>query len=282
LRGAYFIILVSDILGTKYFMALQTDPSGVPRLIGDNTSEYADLLFRNTANFPSGVWMLGGDDTVYGGRTNDLIFGNDGEDSLVGYFGNDSLWGGRGKDDLWGGEGNDCLVGGQDADWLRGGAGDDILLGGRGNDILYSANGNDTLIGGLGRDLLSSVDYDAASLKTSGNNLYVLQLEAGVTDINKADYIVEFRVGLDRIGLADGLTVNDIVLDNLTNVRLLQDFDFSKAARSLVYPAEVLNPLTYVTSGTLIKVRSSGDLIGFVDLVTPSELQNSIISVQGF
>jgi Ca2+-binding RTX toxin-like protein len=226
--------------------------------------------------------MLGGDDTVYGGITNDLIFGNDGEDSLVGYLGNDSLLGGRGKDDLWGGEGNDCLAGGQDADWMRGQAGDDILLGGRGNDILYSGNGNDTLMGGLGRDWLSSVDYDDASRKTSGSNLYVLQLESGITDINKTDFIDLFQVGLDRIGLAGGLTVNDIVLDNLTNVRLLQDFDFSKAMRATVYPAEVLNPLTYVTSGTLIKVRSSGDLIGFVDSVTPSQLQNSIISVQVF
>jgi Ca2+-binding RTX toxin-like protein len=281
LRVAYLIMLTSEILGRKYFMALQPDPSGVPRLIGDNTSEYADLLFQRTATFPSGVWMLGGDDTVFGGITNDLIFGNDGEDLLLGDFGNDSLFGGKGKDDLWGDEGNDCLSGGQDADWLRGGAGDDILLGGRGNDILYSGNGNDTLIGGLGRDWLSSGDYDG-SRKTSGSNLYVLQLESGITDINNADFINGFQVGLDRIGLAGGLTVNDVVLDNLTNVGVLRDFDFSEDAKRTVSPADVLSPVTFVTSGTLIKVRSSGDLIGFVYGVTPSQLQNRIISVQGF
>jgi len=262
-------------------MALQTDPSGVPRLIGDNTSEYANLQFQRTANFPSGVWMLGGDDTVFGWGTNDLVFGNDGEDALVGYFGNDSLLGGRGKDDLWGQDGNDSLVGGLDADWLLGGAGDDILLGGRGNDILYSGNGNDTLIGGLGRDWLSSVDYDD-SRKISGSNLYVLQIESGVTDINNADFINGFQVGLDRIGLAGGLTVNDVVLDNLTNVGVLIDFDFSEAAKRTVSPADFLSPFTDVISGTLIKVSSSGDLIGFVYGVTPSQLQNSIISVQGF
>ena len=261
-------------------MALQTDPSGVPRLIGDNTSEYANLQFQSTANFPSGVWMLGGDDTVFGWITNHLIFGNDGEDLLVGgYSGNDSLFGGKGKDDLWGGEGNDCLAGGQDADWLHAEAGDDILLGGRGNDILYSGNGNDTLIGGLGRDWLSSVDY---GLKTSGSNLYVLQLESGITDINNADLINGFQVGLDRIGLAGGLTVNDVVLDNLTNVAVLRDFDFSEAAKSNVSPTYFLSPFSDVISGTLIKVSSSGDLIGFVYGVTPSQLQNSIISVQGF
>ncbi len=75
----------------------------------------------------------------------------------------------------WGNEGNDCLTRGQDADWMRGGTGDDILFGGRGNDILYSGNGNDTLIGGLGRDYFSSVDTGAASVKTSGSNLYVLR-----------------------------------------------------------------------------------------------------------
>ena len=263
-------------------MALQTDPSGVPRLIGDNTSEYVDLQFQSTANFPSGVWMLGGDDTVFGSITNHLIFGNDGEDLLLGgYSGNDSLFGGKGKDDLWGGEGNDCLAGGQDADWICAEAGDDILLGGRGNDILYSGNGNDTLIGGLGRDYLSSGDYDG-SRKISGSNLYVLQIESGVTDINKTDVIAHFQVGFDRIGLTDGLTVNDVVLENLTNVLRLQDFDFSKSAKPTVSPADILTPSNVVTSGTLIKVRNSGDVVGFVEYVTPAQVQNSIISVQGF
>jgi RTX calcium-binding nonapeptide repeat (4 copies) len=267
-------------------MVLRTDPSRVPRLIGDNTSEYVDLSVENSrfggvTNFPSGVWMLGGDDTVFGSITNDLIFGNDGEDILTGDFGKDSLFGGKGKDELWGGDGNDYLTGGQDADWILGEAGDDILLGGRGNDILYSGNGNDTLIGGLGRDWSSGVDYDN-SLKTSGSNLYVLQVESGITDINKADVITRFQVGLDRIGLADGLTVNDLVLENLTNIVLLKDFDFSQATKLKVKPEYFLSPSTEVSSGTLLKVRSSGDFIAFVDNVTPAEIRNSIISVQGF
>jgi hypothetical protein len=76
------------------------------------------------------------------------------------------------------------------------------------------------------------------------------------------------------------LTVNDVVLENLTDVLLLEDFDFSEAAK-LTVSEDYLSPSTAVTSGTLIRVRNSGDLIGFVDSVTPSELQNSIISVQG-
>ncbi len=268
-------------------MALKADPTKLPRLIGENTSESVFLSTANSQfgginNFPSGVWMLGGNDTVSGSITNDLVFGNDGEDVLLGNFGNDSLFGGKGKDDLWGDDGNDSLSGGQDADWLNGDAGDDILLGGRGNDILYSGNGNDTLIGGLGRDWLSSVDRDNSSPKTSGSNLYVLQVESGITDINNADFINNFQRGLDRIGLAGGLTVNDIVLDDLTNVVLLREFDFSEATKPTVSPADALIPSTFVTSGTLIKVRDSGDLIGFVYGVTPSQLENRIISVPGF
>ena len=85
-------------------MVLRVDPSGVPRLIGDNTSESVFLSltnsqFRGIANFPSGVWMLGGDDTVSGSTASDLVYSNEGEDARGGYLGNDSLFGGRGKDE---------------------------------------------------------------------------------------------------------------------------------------------------------------------------------------
>ncbi|MEG4943331.1 hypothetical protein [Microcoleus sp. F4-D5] len=76
-------------------MVLQTDRSGVPRLVGDNTSESVDLFLLNSkfggvTNFPSGVWMLGGEDTVIGSTIGDWVFGNDGEDFLIGDPGNDS------------------------------------------------------------------------------------------------------------------------------------------------------------------------------------------------
>jgi Ca2+-binding RTX toxin-like protein len=286
---AYLIILASEILGTKYFMALQRDPSGVPRLVGDNTSESVGLSVDNSrfggvTNFPSGVWMLGGDDTVVGSTANDLVFGNEGEDIITGNFGNDSLFGGKGKDAIAGREGNDSINGGQDGDFIVGEGGNDILLGGRGNDFLASGNGNDTLVGGLGRDLLAAFD-DNNSIKIGGNNLYVLQAEPGVTDVNNADIIVSFRPAFDKIGLADGLTVNDVVLESLTNVSITVQAEFPQAVGSFATP-EQLRPISLVTSGTLIKIKNSGDLIGFVESVTPAQLQNSIlnsiISVQGF
>jgi Ca2+-binding RTX toxin-like protein len=231
--------------------------------------------------------MFGGDDTVDGSITSDLIFGNEGEDILTGNFGNDSLFGGKGKDAIAGREGNDSINGGQDGDFIVGDGGNDILLGGRGNDLLASGNGNDTLVGGLGRDLLAGFNENN-SIKIGGSNLYVLQPEPGVTDVNNADIIVNFRPAFDKIGLADGLTVNDIVLENLTNVSLTIQLEFPQVAGSVAPPelSQVFQPTSIVTSGTLVKVRNSGDVIGFVEAITPAQLQNSIlnsiISVQGF
>ncbi|MEG3985532.1 calcium-binding protein [Microcoleus sp. S28C3] len=265
-------------------MALQTDPSGVPRLIGENTSEYSDLRFGSVGISSGGVLMLGGDDTVDGAQTNDLIFGNEGEDILRGNFGNDSLLGGKGKDAILGGDGNDSINGGQDGDVIFGDGGNDILVGGKGNDFLVSGSGNDTLVGGVGRDFLAGFD-DNNYLKIGGSNLYVLQAEPGVTDVNNADIIVNFRPAFDKIGLADGLTINDVVLESLTNVSITVQFEFPQAAGSFI-PPDQLRPLSAVTSGTAIKLRNSGEFIGFVEAVTPAQLQNSIlnsiISVQGF
>ena len=267
-------------------MTLRTDPSGIPRLIGEDKSELVDLYdvnsqFGEVTNFPSGIWMLGGNDTVHGSLANDLVFGNDGEDSFRGDEGDDSLFGGRGKDFLQGNEGNNYLSGGQDADWIIDNGDDDILLGGRGNDILYSGYGNDTLIGGLGRDFLAGVVSSIGGNlpKWTGRNLYVLQPEPGVTDINQADLINHFRLGFDRIGLASGLTPNDVVLEELTNTTIFIQFDVPEDVKILMTPSE-LNPPPQVLSGTLIKLRNTGDFLGFVPGITPDRLQNSIISVQ--
>ena len=273
-------------------MVLRADPSGVPRLIGDNTSESVFLSltnsqFRGIANFPSGVWMLGGDDSVIGSTANDLVYGNEGEDILRGNFGNDSLLGGKGKDAIIGVEGNDSINGGQDGDALTGDIGNDILLGGKGNDFLVSGSGNDTLVGGLDRDILGGLGENG-SIKIGGSNLYVLQAEPGVRDVNNADIIIGFRQPFDKIGLAGGLTVNDIVLENLTNVLITVQVEFPQVTGSLVTPeqSQLLKPVSIVSSGTLIKVRNSGAPIGFVEGVTPPQLQNSILNsiipVQGF
>ena len=261
-------------------MTLQPDPLESRRLIGDNTSESVTLSIANTANFPLGVWMLAGDDVVTGSTANDLVYGNEGEDIISAGLGNDSLFGGKGKDFLTGEEGNDSISGGQDADFMIGGAGNDILLGGRGNDLLISGSGNDTLVGGLGHDILGSLDENN-SIKIGGSNLFVIQAEPGVTDVNNADFIIGFRVGLDRIGLAGGLNATDVDLQYVTNVTVLFGVDLPESIKAFAPPG-LLNIQPIQSQGTLIKVRNSADIVGFVPNVRVADLQGSIISAQGF
>ena len=261
-------------------MTLQPDPLESRRLIGDNTSESVTLSIANTANFPLGVWMLAGDDVVTGSTANDLVYGNEGEDIISAGLGNDSLFGGKGKDFLTGEEGNDSISGGQDADFMIGGAGNDILLGGRGNDLLISGSGNDTLVGGLGQDILGGLDENN-SIKIGGSNLFVIQAEPGVTDVNNADFILGFRVGVDRIGLAGGLNATDVDLQYVTNVTVLFRFDVPESIKAFTPPG-LLNIQPIQSQGTLIKVRNSADIVGFVPNVRVADLQGSIISAQGF
>ena len=258
-------------------MALKPDASGTLRLIGDNTSELIQLFPGDATNFPLGAWLLDGNDTVEGSGASELILGNEGEDFLTGFAGNDSVFGGKGRDFLYGSDGNDCLSGGLDADWLIGDAGDnllgnDILFGGRGNDVLEGAGGDNTLVGGLGRDLLSC---------ELGGNLCVLGIDPAATDINSTDAIASFDPEVDRIGLASGLTVNDIVLEPVQDVTVTYKFDLPQALQAFFPPNEV-GEFSGLSSGTLIKVRNSNAILGFVEDVTPNELQSRIVSVQGF
>ena len=173
---------------------------------------------------------------------------------------------------LYGDQGNDCLSGGLDADFFLGEAGDDILFGGRGNDVLAGEDGNNTLVGGLGRDLLVS---------GLGNNLCVLEIDPATTDINSSDAIASFDPDLDRIGLASGLTVNDIVLDRVEDVTFTYRFDGPQALLQL-FPPDLVSGISELSSGTLIRVRNSNAILGFVNDVTPNELQSKIVFVQGF
>ena len=267
-------------------MALTPDTSGIVSFIGETTSELIQLFPISLANFPLGFWALDGDDTVNGSGASELILGNQGEDILRGFAGNDSVFGGKGKDALFGDEGNDCLSGDLDADRLLGGPGDDILLGGKGNDLLSDGEGNNTLVGGLGRDFFEC-GFD-------NNNLCVLGIDPAATDINSSDIIERFDLDLDRIGLASDLTVNDIVLEPVQNVALTYTFDGPQALQPILPPgplgalsgpasgAQPRSGITGVYSGTLIRVKNSNAILGFVQDVTPNELQSRIVSVQGF
>jgi Ca2+-binding RTX toxin-like protein len=75
--------------------------------------------------------------TLKGGRKDDVIAGGDGDDTIAGFDGDDTLIGKAGDDKLAGGDGDDEL---------QGGDGNDVLIGGKGRDILVGGDGMDQLV----------------------------------------------------------------------------------------------------------------------------------------
>lgn len=82
-----------------------------------------------------------GNDTISGGRFDDVVFGNAGADDLAGGGGVDVLDGSLGRDDLDGGFGDDEVRGGPERDDLTGGPGADTLLAGSHNDEVFALDG---------------------------------------------------------------------------------------------------------------------------------------------
>ncbi|MGQ0672789.1 MAG: CAP domain-containing protein, partial [Hyphomicrobium sp.] len=114
-----------------------------------------------------------------GGGSSGIISGDGNGNTLEGRGGDDLLYGNGGQDTLIGGIGNDTLGGGD---------GDDTLRGGTGNDLIDGGDGNDLLLGGLGEDtFVFSEDFDR---------------------------VRDFDNGVDKIGLADGLTFLDITIED--------------------------------------------------------------------
>lgn len=143
------------------------------------------------------------DDVLRGGQDNDTLAGGQGNDVIYGESGDDIL---RGDDNSptpgYGHGGDDVLYGGDGNDRLGGKEGDDILYGDAGNDELWGDNGDDVLRGGLGDDVLVGDDFSGGT----GRDTFVLALGEGT------DTILDFEVGTDVIGLADGLSFEDLSL----------------------------------------------------------------------
>lgn len=84
------------------------------------------------------------------------------------------------------------------ADVINGQGGNDTLTGLSGDDILRGGEGDDLLNGGVGKDTLNG---------GAGKDIFVL---AGNTDF---DIITDFTLGQDLIGLAGGLTVEQLTIN---------------------------------------------------------------------
>ncbi|NEQ78135.1 MAG: hypothetical protein F6K23_37195 [Okeania sp. SIO2C9] len=147
---------------------------------GGTISDTFELILANNQGTPNPDVILMS--MVNGNRINakasdDVIFGSAANEKLGGWKGNDIIDGDDGHDVISGGFGHDTLTGGD---------GDDRIFGGFGNDLIEGGLGSDTLVGGFGHDTF---------IIASGEG---------------TDKIKSFQLGVDRIGLAGGLTFNDL------------------------------------------------------------------------
>ncbi|MEG4959886.1 MULTISPECIES: chemotaxis protein CheB [unclassified Microcoleus] len=133
----------------------------------------------------------------------------DGNDIIYANSGDDFLEGDQGKDKICGDQGNDNILGGADDDILWGGKGSDLIGGDSGNDLIYGGAGSDTVTGGTGDDI------------------FAIAKGSGGPTVATADYIADFGNGNDKIRLLDGLTFEDLNIqqgtDANSNSTVIQD-----------------------------------------------------------
>ncbi len=245
--------------------------------------QLASGILRNT---PGGLRALAGNDFVRGSGAAELMNGNSGIDTLIGGCGNDTIRGGQDFDILYGECGGDLLSGDAGNDVAYGGTGNDFIRGGKGNDALVGDSGNDTLTGDAGVDRLWGKE---------GADLFVLRPEAGATsaaigsdqprpagnfttDEVPADFILDYNPSQgDVIGLAGGLTRNDVVLtERFLTIGDARDYDSSGP-----FPPGIPRTADFRvvnTKATVIREASTGNILGLVKDVSPSQIQFTSVS----
>ncbi|MEB3279573.1 MAG: hypothetical protein VKK42_11715 [Lyngbya sp.] len=157
------------------------------------------IIDINTKNQKSGV-LLDEILSFQGTNDRDNLAGTYQADELIGYAEDDLMSGLSGNDSLWGGEGNDTGYGGVGDDIINGEAGRDVLIGGSENDNLFGGLDDDTLRGGAGFDTL---------LGGQGVDVFILAMNEGT------DWIEDFEMGIDLIGLTDNLTFEQLTIESI-------------------------------------------------------------------
>ena len=172
------------------------------------------------------VTMLEGvDDTLVGGKGNDVLSGDEGDDVIYGgsvptgvvnphaptYADNDVIHGGLGNDKIWGNSGDDQLFGDEGNDTVYGGKGDDLVAGGEGNDTLYGNTGNDTLLGGDGEDFLNGNAGDDRLADGAGNDTVLGSSGDDWVEAGEGDDVYKGGSGYDTLdfsGAKSGMTID--------------------------------------------------------------------------
>ncbi|MBE9062920.1 hypothetical protein IQ256_18340 [cf. Phormidesmis sp. LEGE 11477] len=222
-----FTTLISD--GENYRADPENDRVTTTLLDAPGTDAADTLLGDATANT---INALGGDDIVAGDLGDDIIIGGDGDDILRGDLNNRST-----QDNIAGGD--DIIFGGEGSDRIGGKSGNDILSGDVGDDFIWGDDGDDIIKGGIGNDTLVGDNFS----KGSGSDLFVFGIGNGT------DTILDFEVGIDRIGLVEGELL-------FAELMLMQD-----------------------GSSTLLGVASSNETLAILNNVQASALSESSFEV---
>ena len=134
---------------------------------------------------------------------------------------------------------NDIIFGGDGSDRIGGKAGNDILSGDAGDDLIYGDDGDDILMGVTGNDVLVGDNFSNGG----GSDTFVFGNGDGT------DTILDFEVGIDRIGLVEG----ELAFANLT--------------------------LTQDGNNTLLGVADNGETLAVLNNVQASALDESSFEI---
>lgn len=118
---------------------------------------------------------------------------------------------------------------------------DDVINGLDGNDILYGLSGNDTLRGGDGDDVLFGGLGNDVLVGGAGRDTFVIRRQ------DRADLILDFEVGVDRIGLSGNLRFEDLSIVQGSGASV------NNTLIQLTRSQEVLTTLVGVQSNTLLQ-----------------------------